>query len=303
MSKTWLKKSRKWPDRFLDKALRQNLFQRKSIMENTKWKIGICSWSLQKGICEVAQTLKELGVDHVNLAIGDALKEGGEEYLANIKKQSWTISATMIDFAQEDYSTLDTIKVTGGIVPDDCWEKNKEVFAAAAKVTKELNVKYILMHAGFIDHTDIEKYQIMRDRVKCLADIAAENGIMLLMETGQESACDLAAFLKELDHPAIVVNFDPANMILYNKGNPIEAIKVLSPWIKHVHIKDADKTETPGQWGSEVPWGDGQVSSEKFLDALKEIGYEGTLSIEREAGDNRVGDIALAAKRLKQYMG
>ena len=142
----------------------------------------------------------------------------------------------------------------------------------------------------------------MCDRIKTTADIAAGSGIMLLMETGQESAADLAGFMKDINHPSVGINFDPANMILYDKGEPIEAVKVLSPWIKHVHIKDATKTEIPGQWGAEVPWGDGQVGSEKFLTALKEIGYEGALAIEREAGNSRIDDITRAVGILKRDM-
>lgn len=83
---------------------------------------------------------------------------------------------------------------------------------------------------------------------------------------------ELRRFLEELNHPALAVNFDPANMILYDKGNPIEALQTLSPWIKHVHIKDAIRTQTPGTWGPEVPWGSGQVGGEKFLKTLKKIG-------------------------------
>jgi sugar phosphate isomerase/epimerase len=94
------------------------------------------------------------------------------------------------------------------------------------------------------------------------------------------------------------VNFDPANMILYDKGDPIEAVRVLAPWIKHVHIKDAIRTKTPGQWGAEVPWGDGQVNSGAFLKVLRKVGFAGVLAIEREAGDDRVGDIKLAVERL-----
>jgi len=267
-------------------------------MGNSKWNIGVCSWSLQVGVAEVAAAMKEIGINHIHLAVGPALGDGGKGYLEAVKQQDWVISSTMIGFDQEDYSTLDTIKITGGVVPDDCWEKNKKVFTAAAKVTSELSVQYLSMHAGFIDHTDVEKYKVMCDRIKCLADISAANGIILLMETGQETAGDLASFLKEVDHTSIGINFDPANMILYDKGDPIEAVKVLSPWIKHVHIIDAIKTETAGQWGSEVPWGGGQVDSVKFLAVLKEIGYEGTLAIEREAGDDRLGDIRMAANRL-----
>ncbi len=272
-------------------------------MGNSKGDIGVCSWSLQAGVIEVAEAMKEIGISSVHLAVGPAVGASGKEYLEAVKQQDWVISSTMIAFDQEDYSSLDAIKVTGGVVPDDCWEKNRELFEGAAKVTKELSVKYISTHAGFIDHTDVEKYKVMCDRIQCLADISAGNGLMLLMETGQETAKDLAGFMNEIDHPAVGINFDPANMILYDKGDPIEALKVLAPWIRHVHIKDADKTETTGQWGAEVPWGDGQVDSGKFLAALESIGYNGTIAIEREAGDTRKADIALAVDRLKKYMG
>ena len=123
------------------------------------------------------------------------------------------------------------------------------------------------------------------------------------METGQETAEEMASFMKYLDHPALGINYDPANMILYDKGNPIEGLKVLAPWIKHIHIKDAIETDTPGQWGAEVPWSQGQVNGDAFLAMLTEIGYKGTLAIEREGGDDRLGDIGIAAKVLRQAIG
>lgn len=265
------------------------------------WPVGLCSWSLQTDVAGVAEVMADLGLNHVNLAVRQAVGEDGKDYLEFIKKQDWVVSCTMLDFEQEDYSTLDTIKVTGGVVPDDSWEKNKELFAGAAEVTKQLGVECLAFHAGFIDHTDVEKYKVMCERIKCLADIAAENGIMLLMETGQESAADLAGFIKDIDHKSVGINFDPANMILYDKGNPIEALKILAPWVKHIHVKDAKKTAEPGTWGSEEVWGTGQVGEAAFLTALKEIGYNGALAIEREAGDNRKGDIKIAVERLTAY--
>jgi len=92
-------------------------------------------------------------------------------------------------------------------------------------------------------------------------------------------------------------------MILYNKGDPIEAVLELSPWVKHIHIKDAIRTKQPGTWGTEVQWGDGQVGSKRFLHTLKEIGFEGVLAIEREAGADRLADIRLAAERLHSFNG
>ena len=267
-------------------------------MKCKDWPVGICTWSLQTDVAGVADAMEKIGIEHSHLAVRAAVEEGGDDYLAAVQKQNWIVSSTMIDFPQEDYSTLESIKVTGGVVPDEYWEQNRQLFVGAAEVTVKLGVKYLSMHAGFIDESDAAYTKKFYDRIRCLADAAGEKDIMLLLETGQETAEELKHFLEELDHSAVGVNFDPANMILYDKGNPIDAVRVLAPWIKHIHIKDATRTTQPGTWGAEVPWGDGEVGPEAFLDVLKEIGFEGALAIEREAGDDRFGDIKLAAERL-----
>ena len=272
-------------------------------MKCKNWPIGVCSWSLQTDVDGVAEAMKKIGLNHVHLGIRAALGAEGADVLATIQKQDWIISATMIDFPQEDYSTLESIKVTGGVAPDDCWEQNRDLFVGAAEVTEKLGVKYLSMHAGFVDESDAAYAKKFYDRIRYLADAAAQKDLILLLETGQESAAELRHFMEELNHPVIGVNFDPANMILYDKGNPIEAVKTLAPWIKHIHIKDATRTKQPGTWGAEVPWGDGEVQPETFLNALSEIGYDGALAIEREAGDNRVGDVQLAAERLSSLNG
>ena len=120
----------------------------------------------------------------------------------------------------------------------------------------------------------------------------------MLLETGQESAGDLGRFMEDVNHPSLGINFDPANMILYEKGTPAEAVRTLSKWVRHVHIKDATRTKTPGSWGAEVPWGDGEVGGDSFLAILKEIGFTGAVAIEREAGDQRMTDIKTAVSRL-----
>ena len=265
------------------------------------WPVGICSWSLRTDIAGVADAMKKIGLEHVHLGIRPAVENAG--VLAAIEKQDWIITSTMIDFPQEDYSTLESIKITGGITPDEYWEQSHKLFLGAVDVTVKLGVKYLSMHAGFIDESDPAYAKKFYDRIRCLADAASEKDILLLLETGQETAQELRRFLEELNHPAIAVNFDPANMILYDKGDPIEAVRVLAPWIKHIHIKDGIRTKQPGTWGTEVPWGDGQVGPEAFLNTLKEIGFEGALAIEREAGDDRFGDIKLAAERLQALGG
>jgi len=245
----------------------------------------------------------ETGFTHLHLGVSPALGADGKSYLAKVKATGLEVSATMIDFAHEDYSTLESIRLTGGIVPDEHWAADKAAVFAAIDATVELGVDLLSLHFGFLDMEDADMAGKLLERASVLGDYAQANGITLLMETGQETAEELKGFLETLSHPAFAVNFDPANMILYGKGNPIDVVKVLAPWIKHVHIKDATKTETPGTWGAEVPWSTGQVNADEFLKALKDIGFEGALAVEREAGDDRPGDITLAIKHLIAFKG
>ena len=272
-------------------------------------RIGVCSWSYQRPLREVADEMAKIGVKGIDLALtpfvapdGRHGVEEGEEALAFAKAQfasgAWRLFATMISFPQEDYSTLDTIRKTGGVVPDDCWPRNREIAAAAAELSGTLGAPYMLFHAGFLDESNPAAYAAYVERVSFVRDACAKAGVQLILESGQETAEDLAHFLRDV--PGLYVNFDPANMILYGKGRPMEALETLVPWIRKIHVKDADATAVPGTWGTERPWGEGQVGGAAFIDALNGLGFTGNLTIEREGGDDRVGDIARAAARLRE---
>jgi L-ribulose-5-phosphate 3-epimerase len=263
------------------------------------WPIGVCSWSMHSDTTELAKLMTQVGINHIHLELNPAFAPNGKDYLDSVRRHGWQLTATMVWFAQEDYSTLETIRQTGGIVPDDCWPQRKELVLDAIKLTASLGAKYLSLHFGFIDAANTA----LAGRAKCLADAAAKKDVVLLMETGQETAQMLADFLEKLAHPALAVNFDPANMILYGKGEPIEAVKILGRWIRHVHAKDALRSPVAGQWGKEVVWGSGQVGGEVFLKALKQTGFAGALSIEREAGASRVDDIKCAAQTLQSFHG
>ena len=265
------------------------------------WPLSVCSWSLRTAPEEVAQALSSLGIGQVNLALKPAFLETGAAYLDAVRRQPWSISAMTIGFFREDYTSLESIRATGGIVPDEHWDRNREMVQRALEITADFGVPFLTLHAGFMEEADPARARRFRHRLIALADAAAGCGVMLLMETGQETADCLRVLLKELDHPAVGVNFDPANMILYGKGNPVEAVRALGRWIRHVHIKDACAARVAGTWGTEVPWGEGHVGGAAFLDALKEAGYNGALAIERESGDDRLRDIRLAAERLQSY--
>ena len=269
-------------------------------MKCRNWSVGVCSWSLKTDVAGVAAAMSQMKIDHVNLSLRPALGENGTEYLDAVRCQDWTISNMTLGFAQEDYSSLETIRATGGIVPDEYWEANRNAFLQAVAITADFGVPYLSMHVGFIDEDNPDAIKKLRDRLLQLADAAGEKDITVLMETGQETAESLRDFLEGMNHSAIGVNLDPANMILYDMGDPVEAVSILAPWIKHIHIKDAIRTKQPGVWGTEVPWGDGEVGGEAFLRTLQEVGFSGALAIEREAGDDRIGDVQLAVTRLAE---
>jgi len=263
--------------------------------------VGVCSWSLQRDIPGVVDVMKQLAVDHVHLDIGPACGENHGAYLELVGRQEWTISSTMIGFAQEDYSSLEAIKKTGGIVPDAYWDINKERFLKAIEATAALQVAYLSSHFGFLDMSEPGYAEKIIQLVRLLADAAAASNVVLLMETGQERAEELREFLEAMNHPALAVNFDPANMIMYNMGDPLDGIRVLAPWVRHIHIKDAVKTDQPELLGPEVVWGSGQVNAEQFLTTLNAIGYQGTMAVEREAGQDRLGDIQKAVTLLRVF--
>jgi sugar phosphate isomerase/epimerase len=134
----------------------------------------------------------------------------------------------------------------------------------------------------------------MLRRLGEVADIFERANMAVGLETGQETAPLLAAVLQKLNRRNVGVNFDPANMILYGKGDPLEALQVLGAWLLQVHIKDARSTKAPGTWGQEVPAGTGEVDWSEFFAILKKLKFAGPVVIEREAGTERVKDIRLA---------
>jgi L-ribulose-5-phosphate 3-epimerase len=266
--------------------------------------IGVCSWSLHPtSMGDLVAQVKQLGLSHVQLALGPliGLDQKQKLYeLSRLRASGLSLTGGMIGFPGEDYSTIDAIRRTGGFLPDEHWPQRQQLVERAASIGSELGLKTIATHVGFVPPPAGPRYAVIRSRVLDVAAMLARAGIDLLMETGQEPAEELMEFLHDLAAPNVHINFDPANMILYGAGDPIPAMRVLAPHIRHVHVKDAVASSEPGkQWGDEVPFGTGQVGATAFLNALKEIGYAGPLAIEREAGSTRLGDVRKVIEAMR----
>lgn len=270
-------------------------------------RLAVCSWSLQPSSPqELAARLEETGIRRTQLAL-DPLRENPKVWDATescFREKGISIISGMFGCVGEDYTTLDSIRVTGGLAPDATWEQNRKNIRATVPIAQRLGVKYIAFHAGFLPHDESDpNFAKLLARVAEVADVFAAAGITLGLETGQEAAPVLLELLTKLNKKNVGVNFDPANMILYDKGNPVEALKLLGSQVKAVHIKDAIRTRVTGTWGQEVPVGTGQVDWRAFLATLDQHNFTGNLVIEREAGDQRVADIRFARQTLERIAG
>ncbi|HEX3717164.1 MAG TPA: sugar phosphate isomerase/epimerase family protein [Verrucomicrobiae bacterium] len=261
-------------------------------------RLAVCSWSLQpSSVADLAAKLNATGIRRAQLAL-DPLRDplaGWEQTEKVLQEKKIIIVSAMFGCVGEDYSTLETIRLTGGIAPDATWEQNRKNIRTSAGVAAKLRLKLVTFHAGFLPHDETAPaFAKMLRRLGEVSDIFAAEKIELGLETGQETAAALAGLLGKLDRPNLGVNFDPANMILYNKGDPVEALSTLAPWLRQVHIKDATKTKTPGTWGDEVQVGRGEVDWKSFFSVLRERAFSGDIVIEREAGSRRIADICAA---------
>ena len=268
----------------------------------TEANIGVCSWSLHPaGPDDLLASLNTLGLKRVQLAL-DPLRSdpAWSDAGKRLADAGVTIGSGMMGCLGEDYTTLETIHRTGGLMLDEHWRQNFANAQAAADLAARMHISRVSFHAGFISpDSDGPEFAKLLDRVAQVADVFAKAGVGLLLESGQENAPTLEAFLARLGRKNVGVNFDPANIILYDMGDPIAALKRLLPSVRQVHIKDAVRTATPGQWGREVPAGDGQVNWPAFFGILREGNFTGDLMIEREAGPNRIADIQQAIMMIR----
>jgi sugar phosphate isomerase/epimerase len=267
--------------------------------------IGVCSWSLHpKGTPDLIDSVKRLRLSHVQLALWPLVKMDDKQKhqeLGLLRASGLTFTAGMIGFPSEDYTTIATIKKTGGYVSADEYPVRRAMTKSAGQIAAEMGMKLLTAHIGFVPPSSDPTYNVMVDRIGEIATDLEKFGVTLGMETGQESAPELLQFFNDLRVTNVKVNFDPANMILYGAGDPIEAIGILGRHIGHVHVKDAKLSSAPGAtWGEEVPFGTGQVPPKEFLRALEDAGYTGPLVVEREAGNQRLEDVAFAVETLKQ---
>lgn len=257
---------------------------------------------------EIVATVRSLGASCGQLGVhGEAVLDAAaaERWKGELSRQGVSVVTVFAGFRGESYASIPVCAQTVGFVPAETRRERELRTYAVSDFAKALGVPGIALHIGCMpadaSHPD---YRAVLELVQRVCDHCAANGQTFAMETGQESAEELLAFMKAVNRANIGVNFDPANMILYGSGEPLEALEVLRDHLLTVHCKDGTWPEVPGEWGRETPLGEGDVGMDRYVSALKRIGYTGPLTIEREiVGEEQRADIREAIALLNDLRG
>ena len=193
---------------------------------------------------------------------------------------------------------------TIGIVPRAYRAARIDALKQCSDFAATLGIGLIQTHCGFIPEDP--KDALYAESVTAIRDLTvhcAANGQSFLMETGQETPTTMLRMIKDVNHPALGVGLDTANLILYGKANPVDALKVLGPHVQAMHAKDGRWPTDPDKLGQEVLIGQGEVDFTKVLTGLQAAGYKGAVTIEREtSGPQQVEDVKAEKLYLERIL-
>ncbi len=189
---------------------------------------------------------------------------------------------------------------TIGLVPRATRQARIDALRQASDFAHQLGVPQVQTHCGFIPEDPADP--LYDEAVHAISEVAkhcAGNGQHFLMETGQETPTTMARALRDASQPNLAVGLDTANLILYGKANPVDAVDILGPHIRSIHAKDGRWPTNPSELGEEVLIGTGLVDFHTVLARLHKVGYTGAVTIERETdGPQQIEDV----RREKRYL-
>lgn len=268
--------------------------------------IGLVFWA-EESAKKTLQQLQAFGLCAGQLGVPPTVdcKKSFEDWKIALAESGVTITSAVCSYAGEDYSDLERVHESVGFTTPKYRAERIARTREIAAFAHGLGISAVSCHIGFIPADSHDPlYTELLDLTRILCDACAEHGQSFVLETGQESAAVLLGFIADVDRSNHKVNFDPANMVLYGSGDPIEALTLLHQHVLSVHCKDG-RSPVPGSGllGSECALGDGEVDFSAFLQQLRRIEYTGLLTIEREEPDleRKKADIRTAIARLKYW--
>jgi sugar phosphate isomerase/epimerase len=190
---------------------------------------------------------------------------------------------------------------TIGLVPPATRQQRLGELAAASDFAKQVGIPSITTHVGFLPEWPGDpEYTATVETLRTLAEHCRQNGQEFWFETGQETPITLLRTIQDVGTDNLGINLDPANLLLYGKANPLDALDVFGACVRGVHAKDGEYPTDGRSLGKEQPLGQGRVNFPALIGKLKALGYSGALTIEREiSGPKQIEDIKLAIRLLE----
>ncbi|HTZ76028.1 MAG TPA: sugar phosphate isomerase/epimerase family protein [Candidatus Aquilonibacter sp.] len=238
---------------------------------------------------EILPTVTSFGVRCAQIGLrGDLDLSVAPAWNRALGDANLAITTVCAAYNGEDYADVPTVQQTVGFIPRATRAAREHRTYAVSDFAAAVGAGGIATHIGVVPHDPQNPdYLEVRDLVRRVCDYAAKRNQTFALETGQETAPVLLDFIRDVNRSNLGINFDPANMILYGTGDPIDALGLLAKHVLSVHCKDGDwpPKGDASALGREQPLGSGAVGVARFLKKLVEIGYQGPLTIEREGVD------------------
>jgi sugar phosphate isomerase/epimerase len=271
-------------------------------------KAGVMFWAAPDA-AKTVRGVKDLGVDCGQLGVGGdfPLEGAAAVWKPVLRTEGFHLSTVFAAYIGEDYADIPTVERTVGFIPESTRDERERRTYEISDFAAGIGCPSIACHIGFVPHDATHpNYIAIRDLVRRVCDYAAKNGQTFALETGQEPADVLLAFFRDVGRPNLGINFDPANLILYGTDDPLPALGLLGKHVISVHAKDGDwpPTDKPGALGTEKPLGQGAVDIPRFVEKLREIGYDGQVNVEREgpSPEQWRADVKEAVALLKRLL-
>lgn len=270
-------------------------------------KIGVMVGHSLNSIDESLKNVAELGIHSCQVSNYDASIYTPE--LANAVKEACrrhdvTISTFWAGWSGPAVWNFTEGPVTLGLLPAAYRHRRVQELKASADFALSLGVKQVATHAGFIPENPHDpQYAGMIDAIREVAQHMKDNGQSFLFETGQETPVTLLRAIEDVGTGNLGINLDTANLILYGKAHPLDALEILGRYVMDVHVKDGCWPTDGWKLGRETALGEGMVNFPLVMKKLKALGYDGALTIEREiSGEKQIEDILSAKAMLENLM-
>jgi len=253
------------------------------------------------------EKVKQYGLESCQLACWDMTKftdENAASVVAASREYGIEISALWCGWEGEAVWNFIDGYHTLGLVPLRTRKKRIENLKSGSDFAKKINVSHVVTHMGFLpENPNTDEYSCVVEAIREIAEYCKNNGQYLMFETGQETPITLLRTILTVNTGNLGINLDPANLLLYGKANPCDALDVFGKYVMGVHAKDGEYPTDPLYLGQEKRIGDGRVNFPLLIEKLKKLGYDGSLTIEREiSGEKQVQDILYAKKFLEELI-